>query len=132
MAKYNSEKVEINGIKFDSKLESQYYLHLLEQRKNGHIQDYQLQPTFTLQDGFKRSNKAILPIKYKADFLVIHNDGTNEIIDVKGFETTDFKIKKKLFMFKYPHLKLSLITYVKKYGGWIELEELKRLRKVKK
>jgi hypothetical protein len=39
-------------------------------------------------------------------------------------ETEVFKLKRKLFEFKYPH-KLSLITYDEK-RGFIELEKLKK------
>ena len=40
-------------------------------------------------------------LKYKADFIVFKNDGSFEIIDVKGFKTEQYKIKKKVFEDKY-------------------------------
>ena len=121
----------MDGITFDSKMESDYYKHLAEKLQNGEIRSFECQPVYLLQDKFKCRGKSYKAITYKADFKVVHNDGSVEVIDVKGFETTDFKIKKKMFLFKYCQTKLTLVTYVKKYGGWIELEELQRKRKGK-
>lgn len=40
-------------------------------------------------------------LKYKADFIVFHNDGVAEIIDTKGFKTKEYIAKKKVFEDKY-------------------------------
>ena len=40
-------------------------------------------------------------LKYKADFIVFNENGTYEIIDVKGFKTKEYKVKKKVFEDKY-------------------------------
>ena len=40
-------------------------------------------------------------LKYKADFIVFHNDGAAEIIDTKGFKTKEYIAKKKVFEDKY-------------------------------
>jgi len=44
-----------------------------------------------------------------ADFVIVNNDGTTDVVDVKGFETQVFKIKKKLFEYKYPELSLKVV-----------------------
>ena len=128
--KYNAKRTEIDGICFDSQVEGQYYQHLKKQQEEGKIKGFELQPIFTLQEGFKKNGKHIRPILYIADFKVYYNDGTVQIIDVKGYETADFKIKRKLFEKKYP-FSLVLIKYVKKYGGWITVDEWKKLKKRK-
>jgi hypothetical protein len=132
--KYNAKKVIYDGITFDSKDEGDFYLYLKEQKKAGAIQDFKLQPEFELQPKFTKKGKTWLPIKYKADFLVFHNDGTTQVIDVKGFETADFKLKKKMFEYKFPE-SLTLICRAPKYLAprkWIELDELAKVRKERK
>ena len=126
--KYCSKKIEVNGIVFDSKIEANYYEHLKWLLEHKEIKSFSLQPRYLLQEAFKKNGRTYRKIEYIADFEIHHLDGSIEVVDVKGMETEAFKIKKKLFEKKYPH-KLSLITYVKKYGGWIELEELKKRRK---
>lgn len=132
MTKYNAKRTEINGIVFDSKLEGEYYLYLKKQQKEGKIKIFARQPTFMLQGGYKKDGKNIRPINYKADFKIYHLDGSEEIIDIKGYETPEFKIKRKIFEHKYPLIKLTLIKYVKKYGGWINTDEWERLKKAEK
>lgn len=126
--KYGSKKVEIDGHVFDSKIEARYYEQLKWLQEHEQILFFRLQPRYLLQEAFTKDGKTYRKIEYIADFEVHHLDGSIEVIDVKGYETEAFKIKRKLFEKKYPH-KLSLVTYVKKYGGWIELDKLKKLRK---
>lgn len=133
MSKYGAKQTEIDGIVFDSKLESRYYIFLKEKKKNKEIKDFELQPKFLLQGAFTRKDgKKILPIHYIADFKVMHNNGEIEIVDVKGVETSDFKIKKKMFWFCFPNLDLSIITYVRKRGGWISVEYNEKCKKEEK
>ncbi|KZN96474.1 hypothetical protein AZI98_08560 [Aeribacillus pallidus] len=127
-SKYKSKKVEVDGHVFDSKIEAKYYDQLKWLQNNKQILFFRLQPRYLLQEAFEKDGKSYRKIEYIADFEVHHLDGTIEVVDVKGIETEAFKIKRKLFEKKYPH-KLSLITYVKKYGGWIELDELKKRRR---
>lgn len=131
MTKYGAKKITIDDIIFDSKMEGEYYKYLKQCKVNSEIQDFTLQPEFILQPKFEKDNKKYLPIKYKADFKVIGNDGITTIIDVKGFTTTDFKIKEKMFNYQYKE-KLKLITYSKIDGGWIELKQLALNRKERK
>ena len=109
MAKYKNRKTIIDEIMFDSKKEAEYYCELKLRKRAGDIKDFELQPKFVLQKGFRKNGKAIRPITYMADFKVYHTDGTVEIIDVKGFITKEFRIKQKLFDHQYPELKLSIV-----------------------
>ena len=104
--KYNNRKVEIDGHKFDSKLEAQYYEFLKRKKATGKIKDFSLQPRYTLQETFKRDGKTYRSITYIADFEVLHNDGSTQVIDVKGMMTDVFKIKAKLFTKLYGKLYL--------------------------
>ena len=132
MSKYNARKVEVDGIKFDSLLESKYYSYLLEQQKEGFVSHFKVQPRYLLQESFKKNGVNFRKIEYVADFEVTKSDDTVEVIDVKGMILPAFQIKRKLFERYYMDYTLTLATYVKKWGGWVTLDELKRLRKVNK
>lgn len=130
--KYKNKKCEINGFQFDSIMEAKYYIYLLEQKALGFIQDFAMQVKYTLMDKYRDNftGKIVRPIEYLADFVVKKADGTIEAIDVKGKETDVFKIKQKLFGSRYPNVRLVCYQWSNKYGNrWIELEELKKLRK---
>lgn len=131
MSKYNSEKVELDGITFDSKLEARYYKQLKWLQDNKQILFFRIQPRYLLQEAFKKNGKTYRRIDYIADFEIHKLDGSIEVVDIKGKITTDFAIKRKMFEKKYPH-KLSLITFSKIDGGWIELSELQKKRRARK
>jgi hypothetical protein len=96
--KYN---LSIQGNRFDSMAEAQYYLSLRDLEMHGEITHIELQPAFILQESPK--------IKYVADFKVIWADGREEILDVKGVETQAFRIKMRLFKAKYPDKSLWIV-----------------------
>lgn len=116
-SKYNAKKVEIDGIKFDSKAEGEYYLHLKQQVTERQILGFERQKRMLLQEGFSVEGVKgkIRPIFYVVDFIVTENDGTITYIDVKGVETDVFKLKKKLFMKRY---NTALMKVKKTKGGW--------------
>ena len=116
-SKYNAKKVEIDGIKFDSKAEGEYYLHLKQQVAEREILGFERQKRMLLQESFNVEGVKgkIRPIFYVVDFIVTENDGTVTYIDVKGVETDVFKLKKKLFMKRY---NTALLKVKKTKGGW--------------
>lgn len=97
-SKYKNIRVKIDGHTFDSKKESEYYLKLKNQLQMGIIKCFAVQPKFLLPGG----------IIYKADFMIIDNDDLGKVIDIKGFETKEFKLKEKLFN-NYFNYKLEVI-----------------------
>lgn len=104
-SKYNNIKTEVDGIKFDSRKEADYYCQLKLLKRAGEIRDFGLQPRYELQPTFKKDGTTHRSITYVADFVVVNNDGTTDVIDVKAaknFKTDVYKIKKKLFEYKYP------------------------------
>jgi hypothetical protein len=90
-SKYRANKTSIDGHTFDSKKEAEYYMELKTRLKANDISGFCIQPTFILAQG----------LKYKADFIVFKNDGSSEIIDVKGFKTKEYITKKKVFEEKF-------------------------------
>lgn len=139
----------VDGIKFDSIMESEFYTYVKELKSQGKIIDFELQPKFLLQDKFiivdgkviegndkqfnklKKESKAetVRAINYIADFKLICKNEVF-IIDVKGIKTADFKLKEKMFIHKYPEYKFYC---VQKYTGeWMDFNEAEKLRKNKK
>jgi predicted nuclease of restriction endonuclease-like RecB superfamily len=90
-SKYGAIKTKIDGHTFDSKKEAEFYCNLKLRLQVKDIKGFCLQPIFILAEG----------LKYKADFIVFNNDGTAEVIDIKGFKTKEYITKKKVFEDKY-------------------------------
>jgi len=90
--------------KLEKKHEAEYRLLL----KAEQIKSYESQKRFMLQEGFRRDGKAIRAITYIADHYIIHLDGSEEVCDSKGMETEVFRIKRKLFLKRYPDIKFRV------------------------
>ena len=122
MSKYGAKKVTIDGITFDSKAEGRYYEHLLKLKKTGVVEDFEMQKPYTLLDKFPhpKTGKTIRAIKYVPDFEVIYTDGRVEVVDVKGMQTDVFRMKCKLFMFRY-QIPLVLVKYNRTTKKFVEV-----------
>lgn len=103
-SKYKSKRTEVDGIKFASQAEAEYYLELKFREKTGVIKLLELQPAVKMT----YSN-----IKYVADFL-IEEDGRQVFIDVKGVMTPVFKLKLKLW--RYYGKGLLRLVQKKRFG----------------
>ena len=99
--KYNNHKIEIDGFTFDSKLEADFYQRLKPLVKSGKIKELKIHPRYLLQEGFTKNGKRYQPIFYIADFEALYDDGTVVIYDTKGMRTEVYKIKRKLFEYRY-------------------------------
>ncbi|MDB2075649.1 DUF1064 domain-containing protein [Clostridium paraputrificum] len=132
MSKYLSHKTVVDGITFDSKDEAKYYEALKIRKYRGEIQNFELQPKFTLIQGFKKNGKTYRAITYTPDFVIYHNDNSEEYIDVKGMTTQQGELRIKLFNHFYRDLKLSIVSRNLKYGdeyGFIDYYELQKIRR---
>lgn len=138
MAKYKNSKTIIDGIKFDSKDESLYYLHLKDLLANKEIADIELQPKYTLIPKFRYFDKNVRAMTYSPDFKVIRNNGSEYLIDVKsmGTATQQGELRRKLFQYYYNDVELIWICRNMKHSdgsGWVIYEDLKRIyREIKK
>lgn len=109
--KYKNTKVEVDGHKFDSKLESNLYLTLKKLKL-----DFTLQPKYVLVDSFKLKGITHRAIVYRGDFDLKIND-VIYTIDTKGMETQVFKLKKKLFALRYQR-EIVIIKSIKHFMEW--------------
>ena len=101
-SKYGANKTIYDGIKFDSQREANRYAELKLLEKAGRIENLQLQVIYELQPAFEFLGNKIRAINYVADF-VYFDKRTNETVveDVKGMKTPVYKLKKKLFEYRY-------------------------------
>ncbi len=100
--KYNNTKVEYKGIKFDSIKEMKHYQLLEYLQKIGEIKELKLQVPYELIPKYKINNKTIRKTTYIADFTYITTkDNKLHVVDTKGFKTDVYRLKKKLFEYKY-------------------------------
>lgn len=101
--KYHNKKVTYKGIKFESKKEMQRYKDLELLESTDYICNLELQKKFLLQEGYTNAKgKKIRPIYYIADFYYYdYVDKKWVVEDTKGVRTEVYKLKKKLFEYKY-------------------------------
>lgn len=110
----------VDGIVFDSKWEARVFSLLRAKISKKHLH---LQPKFLLQAKFRDTNgKMIREINYVADFLlgpVLKEDELPDvnkhfILDAKGHLTEIYKLKEKLFLYKYrtPIFKIKKLSDV--------------------
>jgi hypothetical protein len=90
--KFNATRCELDGLKFASKLERDYYAHLKLLEKSGEVVYFHWQIPIRLPGG----SKCIV------DFQVFYSDGTVRYLDTKGIETDSFKIKRREIEAVYP------------------------------
>ena len=118
--KYKSTPTIIDGIRFSSKLESKRYEYLKELERENKISNLELQPSYLLQESFRKDGELFRKVEYVADFRYFDNEKQKEVVeDVKSFITEKdglFRIKRKLYEYRYP-TKLTIVTYKKK--EWI-------------
>ena len=108
MNKYRNRKIVVDNIKFESNLEAERYRQLKLLQRAKQISNLRLQVPFLLQESFKKNGKTHRKIEYIADFVYEEN-GQTIVEDTKGMKTETFKIKQKLFEYKYPNLNLKII-----------------------
>lgn len=102
--KYHNKKVECNGIIFNSIKEKNYYCELKVLLMAGEVIEFERQVTFELQPKFKHAGKTERAIKYIADFVVKYKDGRTVVVDVKGFRTKEYLLKRKMLLYKHPDM----------------------------
>ena len=90
--KFNAVRTEVEGIKFASKKEADYYKELCLRRQNGGDVVF-----FLRQVPFYMPN-----VKYVCDFVTFNTDGTVHFLDCKGFRTKTYLRKKKLVEKYFP------------------------------
>lgn len=103
--KYGARKTPYNGVKYDSAAEARYARELDLRLMAKDIKKWERQNRYDL------IVEDYLISWVKPDFLVYHNDGTREIVEVKGPKSPSWIIRWKLFLALYKN-KFDKITVV--------------------
>lgn len=89
--KYKAKRTLLDGICFDSKAEACYYAALKLRMQAGEVCDVEYQRPYAL------TINGMLICTYRADFVFWDVAmRRRRVVDVKGVQTTAFKIKRKL------------------------------------
>lgn len=90
-----------------NKLETMYATTLEALKKGGAIHDWGVHRiTLKLADD----------TRYTPDFDIVHNDGTIEFRETKGFMRDDAGVKLKVAAKEFPHYRFTLVTRDRKLG----------------
>jgi len=90
-SKYRNRKTTVDGIRFDSKREAQYYSSLKQLERAGQVFEVELQKPYAL------TVNGQLVCTYRCDFAFYDAiQKRNRVVDIKGVATKDFNIKRKL------------------------------------
>lgn len=85
-SKYNAKPTMLNGKRYASKHEAERAAQIRLLWQGHQIAAFAEQVEFLLPGG----------IRYRADFILLHRDGTFTVEDAKGVRTKDYIMKKKL------------------------------------
>ena len=104
-SKYSNTFTVVDGIKFRSKKEAEYYKKLKILQDAGKITELELQPRFPYHIIYtlKTPNSPIIEKKgaYISDFRITWDNGNVDVVDTKGFSTRKFirdkEITEKLY-----------------------------------
>jgi len=103
--KYGARKVALDGYTFDSEAEARRYGWLKILQSQEKITGLRVHPRYEVQPAFIICGEKYRPIVYEADFSYVDEEGSWIVEDVKGAQTSVYKIKKKLFLYNYPEAK---------------------------
>ena len=101
----NARKTPYNGRMYDSMLEASVARDLDILLKSRRIKAVEPQVSFDL---FGKNGTKICV--HRPDFLVTRLDGVQMVVEAKGEEASDWKIKRKLFEDNYPHIEYIVAT----------------------
>ena len=101
--KYHATTTTVDDMTFDSKAEALRWQELRMLEHAGHIADLRRQVPYELIPQLRRKDGHRIPkTVYKADFVYTDlHTGEQVVEDVKGFVTPEYRLKKKLMLWRY-------------------------------
>ncbi len=92
--KYGAIKTEYNGYKYDSKFEASVALDLDLRLKAGEIKNWERQFRVEMW-AYNCHGDRVMKVSHKVDFRVHEHDGSYTLLEAKGIETADYKMRRK-------------------------------------
>lgn len=92
--KFGAKKTEFNGYRYDSKFEASVAQELELRKAAGEIKDYERQYKVEMW-AYDQNGKPAMKVSHKVDFRVHLNDDSFELLEAKGVETSDYKMRRK-------------------------------------
>lgn len=105
--KYGAESTTYDGNRYDSRKEAAYAatLDMLRKAKipSERVKSYERQVRIPLEVN------GVTVAHWRIDFVVTYADGSVRYEEVKGYETPEYRIKRRLFEAIYPERELKVI-----------------------
>lgn len=107
--KFSNTRPQVDGYMFDSKAEAERYVELKLMEAAGTIRELRVHPSFELQPAFTARGGRVRAIAHEVDFAYVEGRSLLVVEDVKGAETAEWRIKHKLFCFRYPQIEYRVL-----------------------
>jgi len=91
--KYGAIKTEYGGSKYDSKFEASVARDLDIRLKAGEIKDWERQFKVEMW-AYNKLGDAAMKVSHKVDFRIHELDGSFTLLEAKGIETADYKMRR--------------------------------------
>ena len=92
--KYGAVKTTYNGYKYDSKFEASIAKELDYRLKAGEIKEWERQYKLEMW-AYNIHGDRVFKKTHKVDFRIHQHDGSFTLLEAKGFETQDYRDRKK-------------------------------------
>lgn len=126
--KYGAIKTEYDGHKYDSKFEASVARDLDIRLRAGEIKDWSRQYKVEMW-AYNCHGQRAMKVSHKVDFRVHENDGSFTLLEAKGVETADYKMRRNwLEAFWLPENPDHVYMVVKERNSYVNTQ---RKRKVK-
>lgn len=110
--KYNAKRCAYRGYTYDSRAEAAHAMELDARLAAGEIVRWERQYRVEMW-AHDRHGTPRIKLSHKVDFRVEHHDGTYELVEVKGVETSDYRMRKrwleKLWLPEHPDHRYTVV-----------------------
>lgn len=115
--KYGAKKTTYKDIRYDSKFEASIAQELDLRKSAGDIAEWDRQFKVEMWV-YTKTGKPAFKVSHKVDFRIQHKDGSFELVEAKGVETTDYKWRRKFLEHIWLPEHPEYVYTVVKQGGF--------------